>query len=88
MHTKHEENLGRMPELTGFDTIYSAIGRLIVVDLTMKDSMTGHIEDPHNFPDLHLSIRADMARELATELLKCADAIDLGMSHPSLKLID
>ncbi len=85
---KHEENVGRMPELTGFDTIYSAVGRLLVVDLTMKDSMTGHIVDPHHFPDLHLSIRADMARELAMELLRCVDAIEAGMQHPSLKYLD
>lgn len=88
MHTKHEENLGRMPELTGFDTIYSAIGRLIVVDLTMKDSMTGYIEDAHQFPDLQLSIRADMARDLAMELLRCVEAIEAGLQHPSLRFLD
>lgn len=83
-----ESNVGRMPELTDFGMIYSAMGNIMVVDLVMKDSLTGHIDDPQTFPDMAISIRADMARELAAELMKCADAIDVGISHPSLKFID
>ncbi|WP_455853108.1 hypothetical protein [Pantoea endophytica] len=88
MPDSEESNVGRMPELTDFGMIYSAVGNILVVDLVMKDSLTGHINDPHPFPDMQLSIRADMARELAAELLKCADAIEVGLSHPSLKFID
>ena len=88
MSDSEESNVGRMPELTDFGMIYSAVGNILVVDLVMKDSLTGHIDDPHPFPDMQLSIRADMARELAAELLKCADAIDVGMSHPCLKFVD
>lgn len=69
---KHDEsNVGRMPELTDFGMIYSARGRLLVVDLVMKDSLTGYIEDPKDFPDMAISIRSDMERELAAELLRC-----------------
>lgn len=77
-----------MPELTDFGLIYSAVGNIMVLDLAMKDSLTGHVDDPHPFPDMQLSIRADMARELAAELLKCADAIEAGLSHPSLRFVD
>lgn len=66
---KYKSNVGRMPELTDFAMVYSAAGKLIVVDLEMKDSLTGYIEDPQPFPDINLSIRADMARELAHALL-------------------
>ncbi|WP_324030079.1 hypothetical protein GC087_06840 [Pantoea sp. JZ2] len=83
-----ESNVGSMAELTEFDTIYSAIGRLVIVDLSMKDSMAGHIPDPKEFPDMTISMRADMARKLAEELLECADAIDAGKSHPSIKFND
>ena len=87
--TKHDEsNVGRMPELTDFGMIYSARGRLLVVDLMMKDSLTGYIEDPKDFPDIAISIRADMARDLAKALLDCADAIDAGMHHPSVKIME
>jgi len=74
-----------MPELTDFGMIYSAAGRILVLDLVMKDSLTGYIDDLQAFPDMQLSIRADMARELAAELLRYADAIDAGLHHPSLK---
>lgn len=58
--TKHDEsNVGRMPELTDFGMIYSARGRLLVVDLVMKDSLTGYIEDPQDFPNLVISKYAD-----------------------------
>lgn len=83
-----KSNVGHMPELTEFDTIYSAVGRILVVHMKMKDSMAGYIADPHAFPDLHLSVRADMARGLAKELLRCADAIDAGLQHPSLQYLD
>ncbi|MCW1973462.1 UNVERIFIED_ORG: hypothetical protein FHW05_002310 [Pantoea agglomerans] len=83
-----ESNVGSMAELTGFDTIYSALGRLVIVDLSMKDSMAGHIPDPKQFPDMTISMRADMARMLAEELLKCADAIDAGESHPGIRFVD
>lgn len=86
MPNQKESNIGRMPELTDFDMIYNAVGNILVVDFVMKDSLTVHI-DPHPFPDMQLSIRADMARELATELLECADAIDVGLSHPSLHFV-
>ncbi len=33
-------NVGRMPELTDFGMIYITRGRLLVLDLRMKDSMT------------------------------------------------
>lgn len=88
MGNSRESNVGRMPELTEFGMIYSAMGKILVVDFVMKDSLTGHIDDPHPFPDLSISIRSDMARRLAAELLRCADAIDEGASHPSLKFID
>lgn len=81
-------NIGRMPELTDFGMIYSAMGNILVLDFETKDSLTGYIDDPQPFPDIQLSIRADMARELAAELLKCADAIDVGLSHPNLRFID
>lgn len=83
-----DSNIGRMPELTNFGTIHSSVGNILVLDLAMKDSLTGYIDDPVLFPDLKISIRADMARELAAELLRCADAIDLGMSHSNLKFVD
>lgn len=87
--SKHEtSNIGRMPELTGFEMIYSARGRILVLDLKMKDSLTGHIDDPHEFPDLAISIRADMARAFAKELLRCADEIDAGRHHPNLTLLE
>ncbi|WP_311791121.1 MULTISPECIES: hypothetical protein [Pantoea] len=88
MKIRNDSNIGRMPELTSFGTIYSAVGQLLVLDLAMKDSLTGYIADPVSFPDLKISIRADMARELAAELLLCADAIDAGMNHPNLKFVD
>lgn len=88
MKNREESNVGRMPELTDFGMIFSAVGKILVVDLVMKDSLTGHIDDPHPFPDMQLSIRADLARELAMELLKCADAIDKGINHPNLNFID
>lgn len=81
----YKSNVGRMPELTDFAMIYSAVGKLIVLDLEMKDSLTGYVDDPELFPDIHLSIRADLARELAQALLKCADNIDAGLTHPTLK---
>lgn len=81
-------NVGRMAELTDFDTIYSAVGKLVVLDLSMKDSMTGHIPDPKDFPDMQVSMRSGMARKLAEELLKCADAIDAGISHASIRFAD
>lgn len=81
----YKSNVGRMPELTDFAMIYSAVGKLIVLDLEMKDSLTGYVDDPKLFPDIHLSIRADLARELAQALLKCADNIDAGLTHPTLK---
>jgi|GEM_PF-1031367 len=83
----YKSNVGRMPELTDFAIIYSAVGKLIVLDLEMKDSLTGHVDDPQLFPDIHLSIRADMARELAHALLECADNIDAGLTHPTIKLV-
>lgn len=87
--TKHDEsNVGRMPELTNFGMIYSARGRLLVVKLVMKDSLTGYIEDPKAFPDLAVSIRADMARDLAKELLRCADEIDAGRHHPDVTILE
>lgn len=55
-------NVERMPELTDFGMIYSKRGRLLVLDLRMKDSMTNYIDDPQPFPDMQLSIRSDMAR--------------------------
>lgn len=88
MGNSRESNVGRMPELTDFGMIYSAVGNILVLDLVMKDSLTGYIDDPEPFPDMQLSIRADMARELAAELLRCADAIDVGMNHPGLKFVD
>lgn len=88
-HDKADEsNVGRMPELTDFGMIYSARGRLLVVDLVMKDSLTGHIDDPKDFPNLAISIRADMARELANELLRCADEIDAGRHHPDITILE
>ncbi|MCZ4058235.1 hypothetical protein O3W44_02670 [Pantoea sp. LMR881] len=86
-HNK-ESNVGRMPELTDFGLIYSALGKLIVVDLVMEDSLKGHVDYPQDFPDLKLSMRSDMARELAKALLDCADAIDAGMHHPSVKIMN
>lgn len=87
--TKHDEpNVGRMPELTDFGMIYSARGRLLVLDLVMKDSLTGYIENPKAFPNLAISIRADMARELARELLRCADEIDAGRHHPDITILE
>lgn len=87
--SKYEtSNIGRMPELTGFGMIYSARGRILVLDLKMKDSLTGHIDDPHEFPDLAISIRADMARELAKELVRCADEIDAGRRHPDITILE
>ncbi len=83
----YKSNVGRMPELTDFALVYSAAGKLIVLDLEMKDSLTGYIEDPQPFPDIHLSIRADMARELAHALLECADNIDAALTHPTIKLV-
>lgn len=83
-----ESNVGRMPEITDFGMIYSAVGRLIMLELKMMDSLTGHIDDPKNFPDLAISIRADMARELAQELLRCADEIDAGRNHPDITILD
>ncbi|MDU6442354.1 hypothetical protein [Pantoea piersonii] len=88
MGNPKESNVGRMPELTDFGMIYSAVGNILVLNLAMKDSLTGYIEDTVSFPDLKISIRADKARELAAELLRCADAIEVGISHPSLKFID
>lgn len=88
MKDSHESNVGRMPELTDFGVIYSALGKLIVVDLVMEDSLKGHVGDPQDFPDLKLSLRSDMARELAKALNDCADAIDAGMHHPSVKLMN
>ncbi|WP_152560672.1 hypothetical protein [Pantoea sp. NGS-ED-1003] len=88
MGNQKESNVGRMPELTDFGMIYSAAGRMLVLDLAMKDSLAGYIDDPVTFPDMQISIRANMARELAAELLKCADAIDAGMHHPDLKFVD
>lgn len=88
MNDDRESNVGRMPELTDFGMIYSAVGNIMVLDLVMKDSLTGYIDDPQPFPDMQLSIRADMARDLAAELLKCADAIEVGMNHPSLRFVD
>lgn len=88
MGNPKESNVGRMPELTDFGMIYSAAGRILVLDLVMKDSLTGYIDDLQAFPDMQLSIRADLARELAAELLRCADAIDVGMNHPNLKFVD
>lgn len=88
MSSNKESDLGRMPELTEFGMIYSAWGRLLVLDLKMKDSLTGHIDDPHDFPDLAISIRADMARALAKELLRCADEIDAGRHHPDVTLLE
>lgn len=88
MQDKNKSNIGRMPELTDFSMIFSATGKILVVDLMMKDSLTGHIDDPHPFPNMQLSIRADLARELAMELLKCADAIEAGLNHPSLHFLD
>lgn len=88
MKNGREPNVGRMPELTDFGMIYSARGKLIVVDLVMKDSLTGYIDNVKEFPDLHLSIRADMARELAKDLLRCADEIDAGRSHPQVTKLD
>ncbi|WBV23052.1 hypothetical protein [Pantoea piersonii] len=85
MKTRNDSNIGRMPELTEFEMIYSAIGSLIVVDLSMKDSLSGHIDNPHDFPNFQLSIRAEMARDLANEILRCVDAIEAGMHHPSLR---
>lgn len=83
-----KSNVGRMPELTDFGMIYSAMGSILVLDLVMKDSLTGYIDDPLPFPDMQLSIRADMARELAAELLKCVDEIEAGRNHPSLNFMD
>lgn len=83
----YKSNVGRMPELTDFAMVYSAAGKIIVLDLEMKDSLTGYIEDPHPFPDIHLSIRADMARHLAYALLKCADNIDAGLTHHTIKFV-
>ena len=88
MGDTRESNVGRMPELTDFGMVYSAVGSTLVLDLVMKDSLTGYIDNPQPFPDMQLSIGADMARELAAELLKCADAIEVGMSHPALKFVD
>lgn len=88
MSDRDKSNVGRMPELTDFGMIYSAVGSILVLDLVMKDSLTGYIDDPQQFPDMQLSIRADMARELAAELLKCADAIEVGMNHPNLRFVD
>ncbi|WP_312449615.1 hypothetical protein [Mixta calida] len=86
--SKEESNACRMPELEDFDIIYSAVGKLVVVKLVMKDSMAGHIEDTHDFPDLQISMRSSMARELANGLLKCSDAIDEGNNHPSIRFVD
>lgn len=83
----YNSNVGRMPELTDFAMIYSAAGKLIVLDLEMKDSLTDYVDDPQLFPDIHLSIRADMARELAHALLECADNIDAGLTHPTIRLV-
>lgn len=83
----YNSNVGRMPELTDFAMIYSAAGKLIVLDLEMKDSLTHYVDDPQLFPDIHLSIRADMARELAHALLECADNIDAGLTHPTIRLV-
>lgn len=58
--------------------------RLLVVDLVMKDSLTGYSEDPKAFPDLAISIRADMAKEL----LRCADEIDAGRHHPDITIFE
>ncbi len=76
-----------MPELTEFAIIYSAIGKLIVLVRELKDSLTGYVDDHELFPDIHLNIRADMARDLADALLKCADNIDAGSTHPKIKLV-
>lgn len=88
MNKERESNVGRMPELTDFGMIYSALGKLIVVDLVMEDSLKGCVGNPQDFPDLKVSLRSDMARELAKALLDCADAIDAGMHHPSVKLMN
>lgn len=88
MSSNKESEIGCMPELTDFGMIYSAWGRILVLDLKMKDSLTGHIDDPHEFPDLAISIRADMARDLAKELLRCADEIDAGRHHPDVTVLE
>ncbi|WP_313611729.1 hypothetical protein [Pantoea piersonii] len=85
MKTRDDSNIVRMPELTDFEMIYSAIGSLLVFYLSMKYSLSGHIDNLHDFPNLQLSIRAEMARDLANEILRCVDAIEAGMNHPSLK---
>ncbi|GGD25826.1 hypothetical protein GCM10011513_24150 [Franconibacter daqui] len=83
----YKSNVGHMPELTDFAMVYSAAGKIIVLDLEMKDSLTDYVDDPQLFPDIHLSIRADMARELAHALLECADNIDAGLTHPTIRLV-
>jgi len=87
MGNPRKSNVGRILELTDFGMIYSAAGRVLVLDLVMKYSLTGYIDDLQAFPDMKLSIRADMARALAAEILKCADAIETGLSHPGLRFI-
>jgi len=59
--SKYEtSNIGRMPELTEFGMIYSAVGKILVLDLAMKDSLTGYIDDPPSFPDLEINKHADL----------------------------
>ena len=77
-----------MLELTDFGMIYSVMDNILVLDVEMKASSIGYIDDPQPFPDMQLSIRANIARELTRELLRYGDTIDMGMNHTSLKFID
>lgn len=59
--SKYEtSNIDRMPELIEFGMIYSEVGKILMVDLAMKDSLKGYIDDIQDFPDLAINKQADL----------------------------
>ena len=52
---KYESNVGHMPELTDFNIVHCAIGKQLILDMSMKDTLAGLPHIPiTEYPDMLL----------------------------------
>lgn len=86
MSNSRESNVGRMRELVDFGSIYSSLARQVILKTSFRDTLESHGFAPENFPDVTMTMKLEMAKDLIAELQRNVDAIEAGMEHPSLRL--
>lgn len=80
--SKEESNVGSIPELSDFEAVHCAIGKLVILHSSYSDPLAKWCT-PTEFPDTTVCIKLADAKRLIAELQRAVDMIDAGIEHPS-----